>query len=166
MSTKKYSPIGPAIWPAIDNIYIYEANVLLKAIKLQTWHKVKRPHCFVRFWDLVPSLVLKYKKNKFNGSIFYSRSIKGVMIKNVFQSYIQFNFVHRDNRYKFLEVSHTHVLSSHMVTMDVCSYPPPLHKFYCWVCLHILNSICTQWTLFCLAEWVHPVILYRLRVNK
>ena len=47
------------------------------------------------------------------------------MIKNIFQSYIQFNFVHRDNRYKFLEVSHTHVLSSHMVTMDVCSYPPP-----------------------------------------
>ena len=29
MSTKKFSPIGPAVWPAIGKIYIYEFPVLL-----------------------------------------------------------------------------------------------------------------------------------------
>ena len=26
---KNFSPIGPAVWPAIDNIFIYECLVLL-----------------------------------------------------------------------------------------------------------------------------------------
>ena len=46
---KKFSPIGPALWPAIRNIYIYECLVLLYRLEILFYHILFHNSYFIFF---------------------------------------------------------------------------------------------------------------------